>query len=169
MNNGTLEKLHEITTYPLLENVGQPVADASIQVRSWPEAIRYCSSPIWKDCLVMPTNTLSRLAHESDWYRAHEWNNIAIEMDPHIESWLQAVFSPIASRHQLPRVVRDTLSWCVGFICFESEFQDIVSPLFYLPLIDPWLKRGHFPCGWVGEEFPENWDGKLPNGKLVIY
>jgi len=169
MKKCTNEKLIQIINYRLLANVGQPVPDAVVQVDSWPEAIKHCQSRMWDGCLMMARNALCRFAHQADWYRGHEWNNIAREMRPLVDAWLQTSFVPIASKLNLPKVVGDMLSWYAMHVCFEVEYQDIVKPLFYLPLIDPWLQRGHFPCGWVGEEFPDGWNGVLPQGKLVVF
>jgi hypothetical protein len=170
MNSCTEQKLNRITSYPLLKNAGHPAPDRGVQqVGSWSEAIQFCQTRIWDGCLMMASNALSRFAHQTDWNRGNKWNNIVMEIRPRIDEWLQNTLSPIISTQSLPKVVHDSLRWYSTHICLEAEYQDIVSPVFYLPLVDPWLERGHFPCGWIGQEFPDGWDGKLPNGKLVVY
>lgn len=54
----------------------------------------------------------------------------------------------------------------------EAQGFRLACPLrnfFYGPLIDPWYERGHFPCGWTGEEFPNGWDGSIPKGEVIVF
>jgi hypothetical protein len=169
MQKRTIEKLEQFKSYPMLLNVGTAARDAPIQIGSWKEAAKHCKSRMWDGCLMMASNALSTFAHQRDWDRGHEWNTLATEIRPEIVSWLEPTIAPIVTQHHLPKIVVDSLRWYLMHICFEVEYEDIVEPLFYLPLIDPWLQRGHFPCGWVGEEFPDGWNGVLPEGKLVVF
>jgi hypothetical protein len=65
--------------------------------------------------------------------------------------------------------VRDALSWDIMFICLEHEYSDLLSPFFYIPIVEPWYAAGHFPCGWDGDEFPDRWDGMVNGGQLMVY
>jgi hypothetical protein len=54
-------------------------------------------------------------------------------------------------------------------ICIETEYRDLVEPVFAIPYLDTWYATGHYPCGWDGEEFPENWDGVIRDGWLIVF
>jgi hypothetical protein len=51
--------------------------------------------------------------------------------------------------------VRDAVRSDLMLICLETHYQDIVKPVFHTPYLDIWYAAGHFPCGWDGDEFPE--------------
>jgi hypothetical protein len=169
MHRRTLEKLSRLKNYPLFVKCGVPVPDAPLQVGSWTEATRHCKSRTWDGCLMMAHNALLTLAHQRQWERGNEWNDLVTEIRSQVVDWLNPQLASVIQEQRLPTPVVDSVRWYLMHICLEVEYQDVVPPLFYLPLIDPWLQRGHFPCGWVGDEFPDGWEGVLPQGKLVVF
>ena len=65
--------------------------------------------------------------------------------------------------------VKAKISWDLMFICFEEEYRDLVVPLFYIPYLDVWYNAGHFPCGIVGKKLPDDWDGRITDGQLIVF
>ena len=61
--------------------------------------------------------------------------------------------------NNLPKVFEDTVQWDILGVCMEAEYADIFQPGFYASQAY-WYINGHFPCGW---------EGKFPNGKLIVY
>lgn len=170
MQERTILKLEQLREYPLLRNTGKFDADIQEPVTTWTEAIKYCSSPIWENCLMMAQNALTTAVYQADWHRGHAWNNLVAEVRPKITEWLETAPSGVLRKPRVAKLIQDSIRWYLMHICLEVEYEDIVKPMFYLPLIDPWLQRGHFPCGWIGQEFPDGWDGRvLPKGKLVVF
>jgi hypothetical protein len=89
-----------------------------------------------------------------------------------LDPWLPFVDSLLpksAIPEKLLKKMKPRLSWDIMFICLEIEYSDIVKPFFYLPLLDPWYASGHLPCGWDGQEFPDDWDGVIREGKLIVF
>jgi hypothetical protein len=38
-----------------------------------------------------------------------------------------------------------------------------------MPVVEPWYAKGHFPCGWDGDEFSDRWDGVVKGGQLMVF
>jgi hypothetical protein len=57
-------------------------------------------------------------------------------------------------------------------ILLEREFDDVVAPLFSLPVLYPIYRAGHFPCGWSGPKLDTHWSAgrkPIPTGEIYIY
>jgi hypothetical protein len=91
------------------------------------------------------------------------------ELRPIILSFVDGLLPKIPVSEKGRKNVRDALSWDIMLICLEHEYRDVTEPFFYIPLLDPWYAAGHFPCGWDGDEFPDDWDGGTRFGQLMVF
>lgn len=157
-------KLFELLDYPLFTAVGKSVSDVK-QARDWDEAVHSALSAKWERCTLMARNRLQRLVEELNWNRTSEWNLLCQNLQPQLMESLTARFDsfPQALR------IQGQVAWDFSQICLETHYSDLVTPPFFVPLLDPWYQKGHFPCGWTGTAFPDNWDGNITNGKLVVF
>jgi hypothetical protein len=158
-----------VLSYPFFQSVGQPVPASVTKVNSWKHAAKICRSKAWEECGRVSTNLLARTVAEKDWYRGNEQNGIADELRPLILAFVDSLLGRFPLDDKGMANVRAVLSWDIMFVCLESEYSDLVEPRFYVPVVEPWYASGHFPCGWDGDEFPDNWDGVVRGGKLMVF
>jgi hypothetical protein len=157
--------------------VGQPLPPNVSKVQDWYQAARKCSLSKWDNCQLQATNALkgrieARFPEDRVknhfWHRLQEWNPLVKELDSILNRFVDSSRVKISLKNENFINVRNTVRWDLVSICLETNFQDIVEPVFFLPYLDPWYAAGHFPCGWDGDEFPEQWDG-VAQGKLIVY
>jgi hypothetical protein len=168
--SGEKQKLDEIKSYPFFKDVGKCESDAVVPVKSWNEAFLYFSSTVWENCRLMASNATLRMLEERAWARAEEWNARVRKIRPEVTNFIEQRLLPkLQISGKILDETRANLQWDLMFIALEYEFRDVVEPIFHLKYLDPWYARGHFPCGWSGDEFPEHWDGIVKSGKLVVF
>jgi hypothetical protein len=162
-------KLEEVTSYPLLEFVGTPLSGEVTSVNTWDAAVRECTSEEWESCCLMGRNALLRMLEQRCWDRAAKWNDLVDEIQPRIDARVDRLITelPIAARTFTQ--IKSDLTWNLAFICLEEEHKDIVRPLFFIPYLDNWFKLGHFPCGWDGPPFEDDWDGIIRSGRTIVF
>jgi hypothetical protein len=163
------QKLEGIFSYPLFQSVGKPLLASATPVNSWPAAAKSCRSYKWEACQLMARNTLFRTVQRRSWYRSQEWGPLAEELQPLILSSIDRLLCKISLQDKELKNVRDALSWDIMATCIEYEYRDLVAPIFYIPVVEPWYAAGHFPCGWDGDEFPDAWDGVISGGQLMVF
>jgi hypothetical protein len=112
---------------------------------------------------------LHRETEKRNWHRAQEWNPIIDKLQPHIDAFIDGLVGKLCIPEKLSEKIKPVLYLDIVRICLEWEYYDIVRPPFSIPMLDPWYASGHLPCGWDGEEFPEGWEGIIPQGKLMVF
>jgi len=167
-------KLDSILKYPFFSAVGKPLPSQVSKVESWPQAAKTCGFIKWKNTKLHARNILQRgitdqFPKPGMWERMQEWNPLCEELRPVIISFVEGLVSRVPLDNKGRKGVKDGVSWDLLFICLECHFQDIVRPRFYIPNLDPWYSAGHYPCGWDGDEFPEQWDGVIRGGQLIVF
>jgi hypothetical protein len=172
-------KLDSILKYPFFSSVGQPLPPTVSRVDTWSQAARTCGFLKWKNSKLQARNALKgriearypedRVKHYF-WHRFQEWNPLVDELRPPIiEPFVETLLKKIPLQAKYLESVRYALRSDLMLICLEIHYQDIVKPVFHLPCLDPWYAAGHFPCGWDGDEFPEQWDGVIRGGQLIVF
>ena len=169
MNPELHSKLATIFAYPFFSSVGEPLPPSVSQINTWTKAVKECNSNKWENCRLMAGNTLQRFVEQRRWERTRDWNPVTDELRPPIISFVTTLLEAKKIPPEIANKIRHKLSWDIMGICLEYEFRDVVPPFFYVPLLDPWYAKGHFPCGWNGEEFPERWNGYMGDGKLIVF
>ncbi len=162
-------KLESIVRYPLLESVGGASSALVAAVDSWAAAVETCASRKWKTCRIMARNTLQRSVEERSWERSEDWNPVVRELRPHIRSFVASLLVRVPVGERYRKALGDDLTWDLLGMCLESNYADIVTPVFYVPHLEPWYAAGHFPCGWDGKVFPDRWDGTIRDGRLIVF
>ena len=171
-------KLDTIFTYPFFSSVGKPLPPSVSRVKTWPQAAKTCGFLKWSNSQLMARNAIQRriqarypedTVNNYFWHRFQEWNSLGEELRPVIDSFVETLLPKIPLKDKNLKNVKDDLLWDIFFICLECNFADIVKPVFYIPVIEPWYATGHFPCGWDGDEFPSSWDGIIRGGQLIVF
>jgi hypothetical protein len=171
-------KLDSIFNYPFFQSVGSSLPPTVTPLKSWSAASKMCRSHKWETCQLMARNALQgkiEARYPEDtvnhyfWHRHQEWNPIVIEIRPLVHSFIDGLLPKFPLQDKALKNVRDDLSWDIMGICLEFEYRDIVEPIFYMPVVEPWYAKGHFPCGWDGDEFSDRWDGVVKGGQLMVF
>jgi hypothetical protein len=178
MKSEAKSKLDSIFNYPFFQSVGKPLPSTVTRLNSWSAAARMCRSHKLETCQLMARNALQRKIesrYPEDkinhyfWHRFQEWNPLVQEIRPLVHSFIDALLPKIPVPQNDLVGIKNDLSWNITAICLEASFEDIVKPIFYVPVVEPWYASGHFPCGWDGDEFPSNWDGVIRGGQLMVF
>ncbi len=162
-------KLDSIFSYPFFRTVGRPLPSHVSHVDNWQAAAKSCSSKKWNACHLMARNTLQRLVEKNGRERIQDWNMVIKEIRPIIHTFVDKLIAGLPVTDKSKFDLKHDLSWDFMFICLEYEYRDVVEPLFFIPVVDPWYAAGHFPCGWDGDEFPDGWDGVVQGGQLIVF
>lgn len=171
-------KLENILNYPYFASVGQPLPPTVSKVETWPRAAMTCGFVKWSNVQLQARNALqarieARYSEDTVrhyfWHRFQEWNPLCEELKLVICPFVENLVGKVALSDTDRTKVRDNINWDLLFICLEMHYQDVVKPIFYIPCLDPWYAAGHFPCGWDGDEFPEEWDGIVRGGQLIVF
>ena len=171
-------KLDDILAYPFFSCAGQKLPSTVSTVDTWAKAGKTCGFIKWKNSKLQARNALQgriEARYPEDtikhyfWHRFQEWNPLVDELDSVLDPFIKSLAASVPLKEKELKNLKDTLSWDLGLICLEAHYQDIVKPIFYIPYLDPWYAAGHFPCGWDGDEFPEQWDGIIRGGQLIVF
>ena len=167
-------KFDQIRSYPFFENVGQSLPDSVEPVGSWLEAAKECARLKWSNSLLMARNAIQKRVEDQYpkpgmWERLQQWNPLAEETKPMIESLLASLMQKVPLPDGPKTEVRNDVQYYIFYTLLECELSDISEPVFFMQHLDPWYAAGRFPCGWTGREFPVSWNGVLPTGKLIVY
>jgi hypothetical protein len=180
------KKLDQIFNYPFFESVGKSLPSTVSSIKNWTQAAKSCGFVKWQNNKLMAGNALQEAIQKQYpkpgmWERMQEWNPLCEELYPHINSLLDTLSPKIPLKDKSLKNVKNSLSWDILAICMETEFNDIVDPIFYIPHLDPWYASGHFPCGWDGDEFLDDfetgeqaisfndWDKLTTHGKFIVF
>jgi len=160
MNPDLQAKFNSICAYPFFETVGAPLPNAVATVSGWPLATKHCFSRKWTNCRLVARNTLFDVLQRRSWERGvKDLETLSKELAPLVNDFVDLLLPKTSLPDDLVEKVKPRVAWDIYFICVEYEYRDLVEPLFYISCLDHWYAAGHFPCGWDGKEFPEDWEG----------
>ena len=159
MHTRTIEALEELEAAPWFARVGIHDTKVAIILQSWEEAVAHCESPEWEGlCLEAANRHRERIAERSK-ERFLRWNQVADEVRAVAIPLVKRKMAEVSQHLELPKAVVDAVRWDIIHLCMESEYADVFPPGFYASQAY-WYTKGHFPCGW---------QGKFPEGMLIIY
>lgn len=159
MSPSVRTKLDSMFAYPFFQSVGRLLPATVKAVDTWGAAVNQATSRKWENCRLQARNVLAELLglRERDmadkdeqlrhWQRREEWNPLANELRPLIQSFVDALHVRTGIEAGVAEKIKSDLSWDIMATCFEEEYKDLEQPPFYLPYLDPWYAAGHFPCG----------------------
>ncbi|MDB6029635.1 MAG: hypothetical protein JWM68_5858 [Verrucomicrobiales bacterium] len=172
MRSETSQLLSEIKSTELFSNLGRPPALHHRFVSSWDEALESCNSAPWDALQLMTHNRDVNRANELNWHRFQEWNPICEILRPEVLHITEKAIARVASTRKVPDQFRHSVSWDLLHILLEREFEDVMPPFFYVPVLWPIYGSGHFPCAWTGPQLDTDWSASrkpIPDGEVLIY
>ena len=170
MHDGTLAVLRAMEAWPWFEHVGEPISDPGvIAVNSWDEAVEPRQGYVWECLRLQVLNVNYDAVNTRDWHRAQSWNPLVDE----VKQILKPLFDRIrelGTRLSLPeKAFYHRVTWDLVGIATETEYADVSPPLFNVPVLAPWYRAGHFPCGWDGPVLDTDWNGEFPPYHLHVF
>jgi hypothetical protein len=159
MRPATIVTLSEIESSNWFVNVGVRDTTAAIVLRSWQEAIEHCSSLDWRDLNLEAANQLRERLLERSPTRFNEWNDVVRGVKPAAQSLAMRKIEEVVRDNGLPKSFENCVEWDMIHLAIEAEYADVFPPAYFASQAY-WYVNGHFPCGW---------DGRFPDGKLIVY
>ena len=163
MHARTAATLETLETAEWFANVGTYVdleqKSKFIVLSSWKEAIEHCGSIEWENLCLEAANQYRLRLSERSMERLNQWNDIVDQIKVVTLPLVRQKIEVVVRKHGLPKVFEDTVQWDILHVCMEAELADIYQPGFYASQAY-WYLKGHFPCGW---------EGRFPEGKLILY
>lgn len=172
MRADTLQLLSELKSAELFRNIGHPSDLPHRSVASWSEALASCCSESWTALQLMTNNRRAGRVNELNWDRFQQWNPTCASLRPEVLRITEDAVERVGRTREITRDFRNSVSSDLLGILLEREFEDVVAPLFCLPVLHPIYCAGHFPCGWTGPELDTYWSAgrdPIPNGEILIY
>ena len=155
-----LSFLFSLERAKLFSAVGLKNADDYRYASSWMDAMSFCVGTKWSNALIESLNDLSGNVLKVSPERYREWNSLITGMRPRLLEFAESVTDSLRREQKLPDKFTFSVLACLQGVGMEHGYSDIVKPGFYTNTILVCLQRGHFPCGW---------DGKFPDGRLIVY
>lgn len=169
---------------PWFEAVGTLKDETVSPVKDWAEAEIYlCEQLVWgnfRNSIGNRLHQLTRIAYPGPRQNTTNAAHLAAVSD------VRKVVTEVIRKRKLKRIDEQTkrkqdrpwdsfafnVMWDLNWAGFELVCQEDVPPLFFLPMVLPWYRRGHFPCGWRGTMIKADWPGNsprdLPKGRLRV-
>jgi hypothetical protein len=169
MNEQICQKIEAIREYPFFQCVGAGLPSTVHAVDNWQEAIVQATSRKWENCRLMARNAFQDTLAKRAWDRTKEWNPLIDEVRPILVQFFDELLLSVSVPTHFRDKLKREMVWDFLGICVESQFKNSVKPLFYVPMIEPWYVAGRFPCGWDGMEFPDNWEGVVRDGRIMVF
>ena len=171
MRESTKNAIMRMSNYPWLEHVGKPInaIENVITVNSWADALIFADLPNWKSAQLQISNYCARCVHAANFKRYSDWNNIVGELKYAMEEPLLSKIRNYQVRNNIDHLLLDCVAWDVAHILLGLEFDDVVPPFFFVPVLNSCYASGHFPCGWTGPILDTKFDGQMPDFELYAF
>lgn len=158
LQDRTVHLIQSVFAVPWFGQLGESTSENAYVAGDWAEAIRYCEDPD-KLFLELSGNYTAALQSASP-RRDRAWNELASQVKALMEPAVDQQLSRIASLpNEWKVLLRNRIRWVLLHAFLEEEYSDVLPTGFFRSLIH-WFPEGHVPCGW---------QGRYPEGKLVIY
>jgi hypothetical protein len=139
--------------------VGELVDAPVKRVTSWQAAERNCGEHAWKTAMLESSNDITRGLYINFPDAKHPRNDVVIRIKTFTEPLIAAKTRSFVEANLIAKAILGTIEWSILHIVLAAHFGDMYLSPFYTDLAD-WYVQGHFPCGW---------EGKYPQGRLIVY
>ena len=160
LNSDFLDRLNKINWF---SNCGQDNISKQCQlITSKTECVDYFEAPGWEELTLEASNKLSEYLDANYNTEYQEWNEFADAGRQFIKQKLEPKFIIFKENNSFSDVFVDCVKWDILHIIIYFQYNDLFKDAFpFYSEIFNFYETGHFPCGWVGDEWP--------NGKFVVF
>lgn len=138
-------------------SVGDPIDSPGVEaVSSWHEAIKRVFGKAWDNYCLDANNEVSEFLFLKDQDKFQTWNDVNAEINaiilPGVKDAIEAAMP--ASGRRKDAAVNAVYRMVLG-ACIEAHWAEMEGvPIQTSRAIFEWLRKGHLPCGALGE-FPD--------------
>ncbi len=136
------------------------VTPSLVWLSSWAEALKASELPEWDDATLEARNQLTLWLHLNARAEYQSWNERAGRIKTELLPSLWQAWAPHDARLAWPESFKHSLEWNLLGAAMENEYLETGHPaVFFLELLTIY-EAGHVPCGW---------EGRWPEGRLLVY
>jgi hypothetical protein len=161
IENEILERILNINWFSNCGNsisIGTPIK--VIHISNWTEATKYYSDSVWEDTTLEARNILTEFLHNKHMNDYRNWNKVTDEAKAFLENSIKPKIIKFKDENNLDKIFVDCVMWDLLGAIMEFYYRKCKDrPEFFGELLKIY-ENGNFPCGW---------EGKYPNGKLIVY
>lgn len=133
--------------------------EVALVLRSWEEAIARLTSTTSQELNWAAANHFCSQILERSKERYDRLGGIIDDLKKITVPMVGRKIDAVVRENKLPEAFEAKVHIDVIHYCLEAEFADLVKPAWFTGHAS-WYAAGHLPCGW---------EGKLPQGRIVIY
>jgi len=160
MNPRTQTLLQTLENADWFSCVGKrDIADVNY-AKSWLDAVSHCVGEDWKYVHREGRSIISSSVYKKSKTRCDQWNDTIDMLKNPVSKLVQRKAASVMELNHLPKEFGWSVAGDLINAALECEYSDVVDPGFFTTTIVDIYLKGHFPCGW---------EGKYPEGKLVVY
>ena len=155
----THEWLLELEAQDWFSCLGDAVNDRSVKAaRDRNDFAESINNPYWEDVTLEAANQIGEAIQKTSWSDYRRWNEPVDLLKPIILPLIERKIEPFRNDPSF-KVIEACVRWDILHWGIENEFSEFDPPGFFGAL-GGWYLRGHIPCGW---------EGKFPEGRLIVY
>ena len=161
LDNNVLERIKNINWF---ENCGMQVNTQIdipiVYVNSWKDAKETYQLPDWENTTLEARNELTSFLHGKFRAQYSSWNQLVRDAKTFIDVEVMPKINIIKEKNNLDQIFIDCVKWDILNAIMEGTFKNCnLRKTFFLDLLTIY-ESGNFPCGW---------NGKWPEGSLLVY
>ena len=156
---------HRLSQVRWFSSIGQGPSSLDVTpplawLSSWDEALKASERREWEDATLEAQNQLTLWLHLNAHADYQSWNERALRIKAELLPRLSPAWAPHEAKRPWSQSFKDSLEWNIIGAAVENEYLETGHPaVFFLELLTVY-EAGHVPCGW---------DGRWPDGRLLIY
>ena len=129
-------------------------------VDTWDKAKKYYNQSMWEDTTLEAQNKLTIFLQNKYRNDYSQWNTLTVEAKKFLKKEIVPQMNLVKEKHNLDDSFVSCVSWDMLGAIMEHAYKECKNrPAFFLDLLSIY-EKGHFPCGW---------EGKWPDGKLIVF
>lgn len=161
LDNHVIERIKCINWF---ENCGRQVnwqIDIPITyVNSWEDAKENYQLPDWENTTLEARNELTSFLYSKFRTQYSNWNQLVRDAKKFLDVEVIPKINVIKEKNNLDQIFIDCVKWDIMNAIMEGTFKDCnLRKAFFLDLLTIY-ESGNFPCGW---------NGKWPEGSVLVY
>lgn len=140
-------------------NIGNSISGSGYSLaNSLMEAETYLASPEWENVTLEESNKISGYLSVKHTVIFQDWNKLIKESKAFFEKELLTIIPHVSGFDNT--LLHQCLEWDIIHYLVEDAYKNnLKGPFFFGGLISIY-ESGHIPCGW---------NGKWPNGQMIVY
>lgn len=161
INNEITERIKSINWFV---NCGKPL-ERTISfnihyINNSVEVVSLYKNTKWEDTVLEARNELTSFLHQKYINKYCEWNRLVREAKEFIKREVTPIIQEYVYSNNYDEIFINCVEWDILNVIMEYTYSECKNrPTFFLELLTIY-ESGNFPCGW---------EGKYPNGSILVF